>query len=48
MIIEAVFEAAWSVCDSLGLEKEVGDSVARQVKLALGSIPQGMFTCLLF
>jgi hypothetical protein len=52
--VEDVFEAAWSVCDSLGVRllgvasmvEEAGDSVTPQVKLALGSIPKGMCTCL--
>ena len=55
--IEDVFEAARSVCDSLGVPplgvafgpsmvEEADDSVTPQVRLALSSIPEGMCTCL--
>jgi len=57
VMVEDVFEAARSVCDSLdapplgvafgpSMVEEAGDSVTPQVKLALGSIPKRMCTCL--
>lgn len=57
MKVEDVFEVARSVCDSLGVPllgvafgplmvEEAGDSVTPPVKLALGSILEGMYACL--